>query len=633
MKKTFDYKTFADDMEKQASGLVPDDLNKDAKDFLLATLKNFVTLSGKALVNDESTELDDEQTEFICQVVAEWTFHKVVDLSRSDVPKEYWEEIMQKIAFTVFELGKQGFKKNTDRTEILQIIEAKVREAYTQSLNDLKEKEILTQEEYEHSVNISSIENFAEDTKNKKINFVSEKNKLLKYIGLPKCLDNSTIKHYWLFILLSFIGICVILFFLGDLIIPYIFSNKLSFIMEADKLSMIIIHSFLLTIFVILLIYVLFSKKLVQSAKEQENIQNNLKNLVNPNKMYERFGVDEICLQVGSGLLEIADPDQDGELKPNIVALRQRLTDKYGYVIPQIRIIDGETLDKYEYIISIRGWESAVAYIYPGYDMVLAQEWDNHYDFIPDDAIIGVDPIYQTQVYWIGKSHHKEVSKMNTCRSALDVIINHLEDCLVKNVDYILSKTDVIKLMELVRSKDPTLVNDLIPELISAIDIRKIFVNLIREKVSIKDIVYIFERLNDYARFSKNTDILSEQLRTALKHNICLSNVDEDKVLYVVTLSEKWEKILSDGLKCIREEYIFDLAPEVTREFAEETARTLMKVTSAYPSCENPIIIATPKIRRALYKLLEPNIKNITVISYSELCEDIKAEELGRIGE
>ena len=116
----------------------------------------------------------------------------------------------------------------------------------------------------------------------------------------------------------------------------------------------------------------------VQSQLGQlENVRQNMQDLVNPNKMYERLGVDVLSLQVGAGLLVIADPDQEGQLLAKIAALRQRVTDELGYIIPNIRIMDSSALESNEYMISIRGNMVATGYVYPGKYMVIADQWDS----------------------------------------------------------------------------------------------------------------------------------------------------------------------------------------------------------------------------------------------------------------
>lgn len=369
----------------------------------------------------------------------------------------------------------------------------------------------------------------------------------------------------------------------------------------------------------------------VQSQLGQlESVRQNMQDLVNPNRMYERLGVDVLSLQVGAGLLVIADPDQEGQLLAKIAALRQRTTDELGYIIPNIRIMDSSALESEEYLISIRGNTVATGFVYPGKFMVIADQWDAVRKTVPENAIIGVDPTYQTQAYWIDAEDAKQ-NKAVMAVDATDVIITHLQECVRKHVDDVMTKTDVLKLMELVRSQDPTLVNDLVPAIISTSDLRKIFVNLIREKVSIKDIIFIFERLCDYARFSKEPDILSERLRAALGRPICLSNVLEDKILYALTLSPDWEKILDESCQRTELGTMFLLNPMQVQELIETTANTLMRAHQNVG--KQPVILCSPRIRLPLYQLLERHIPTIVVISYSELITDIKVEAVDTIGE
>ena len=361
-----------------------------------------------------------------------------------------------------------------------------------------------------------------------------------------------------------------------------------------------------------------------------EAVKKSMGDLTNPNRMYERLGVDVLTLQVGTGLLEIADPDQDGLLLPKIAALRQRVTDELGYIIPNIKIMDSSALGSNEYMISVRGNTVAVGTVYPKKSMVIADQWDALGKEVPKDAIIGIDPTYQTQAYWMDTEFLK-AQKDVVAVDSVDVIITHLQECTRKYVDEVMTKTDVLKLMELVKQQDPTLVNDLVPAIISTSDMRKIFVNLIREKVSIKDIMYIFERLCDYARFSKEPDILSERLRAALGRQICLANATPEKVLYALTLSPEWEKTLDDSCQRTELGTMFLLNPLQVQELIESAASTLIR---AHQSINvQPVILCSPRIRLPLYQLLERHIPTIVVISYSELITDIRVEAVDTIGE
>ncbi len=375
---------------------------------------------------------------------------------------------------------------------------------------------------------------------------------------------------------------------------------------------------------------VLVNQDVQQQLGQLDAVKQNMQDLVNPNKMYERLGVDVLSLQVGAGLLVIADPDQDGQLLAKIAALRQRVTDELGYIIPNIRIMDSSAIADNEYLIAIRSNTVATGMVYPGKYMVIADQWEALGKKVPDNVIVSVDPTYQSQAYWLDAQYINKNDRI-TAVDSVDVIVTHLQDCVRKYVDEVMTKTDVLKLMELVKSQDPTLVNDLVPTIISTSDLRKIFVNLIREKVSIKDIIFIFERLCDYARFSKEPDILSERLRAALGRQICLANSNRDKVLYALTLSSEWEKTLDDSCQRTELGTMFLLNPMQVQELIETTANTLMKAHQAVGS--QPVILCSPRIRLPLYQMLERHIPTIVVISYSELITDIRVEAIDTIGE
>lgn len=375
---------------------------------------------------------------------------------------------------------------------------------------------------------------------------------------------------------------------------------------------------------------VLISQDVQSQLGQLDQVKQSMQDLVNPNRMYERLGVDILGLQVGLGLLKIADPEQDGDLLAKIAALRQRVTDELGYIIPNIRIMDSTALGEKEYMISIRGNNVATGSVEPDRVMVISEQWDSTGNPVPQDVITGLDPTYQAQAYWV-KPQEAEGMDGITGVTSTDVIVTHLQEAVRKYVDEVMTKTDVLKLMELVKSQDPTLVNDLVPTIISTSDLRKIFVNLIREKVSIKDIIFIFERLCDYARFSKEPDILSERLRAALGRSICLQNATDDGILYTLTLSSEWEKSLDDSCQRTELGTMFMLNPVQVQELIETTASTLMRAHQIIG--QQPVVLCSPRIRLPLYQLLERHIPTIVVISYSELITDIKVEAIDTIGE
>ena len=139
----FDYKAFAQNLTDQAKEIVPAEFTPEQKQYVVNTLMNFSSIAGEALYNDTELNFNADQAAMITQIIAEWSFHKSVDLIRSGIPMQYWDVIMQKIAFTIFEIAKQTFKQGLPQDQILSIIEHHVKKAYLDSIQELKQKNLI----------------------------------------------------------------------------------------------------------------------------------------------------------------------------------------------------------------------------------------------------------------------------------------------------------------------------------------------------------------------------------------------------------------------------------------------------------------------------------------------------------
>ena len=158
----FDYKEFARSMSEQAKELVPADLEDHEKEYVVKTLGNFTLLAGEALYNDTSLNLTPEQAVFITQIIAEWSFHKSIDLIHSGILPQYWDSIMQKIAFTIFEVAKQAVLRNIPQDQLLQAVEHHVIKVYNQSIEELEQKGIISEEVKNRAESQSNIDAMAQ---------------------------------------------------------------------------------------------------------------------------------------------------------------------------------------------------------------------------------------------------------------------------------------------------------------------------------------------------------------------------------------------------------------------------------------------------------------------------------------
>ncbi len=157
----FQYKEFAEDMAKQAKELVPPEFSEPQKDYIVKTIENFTRMAGEALYNDTSVNFNADQAILISQIIAEWSFHKSIDLIHSRILPEYWDGIMQKIAFTIFEVAKQALLRNIPQDQMLQAIEHHVNKAYVAGLEALEKKNVISHEAKEFAAKQSNIDDMA----------------------------------------------------------------------------------------------------------------------------------------------------------------------------------------------------------------------------------------------------------------------------------------------------------------------------------------------------------------------------------------------------------------------------------------------------------------------------------------
>ena len=154
----FNYKEFAETLSSQASELLPDYFEEFQKNYVTNTIKNFATLSGEAIYNDDKANFTVDQGMLVTQIIAEWSFHKSVDIIKAGILPDYWDGIMQKLAFTIFEIAKQTILQGLPQDEILQIVEHHVKKTYASVLTDLKDRNVIDQKVLDIALHQSNID-------------------------------------------------------------------------------------------------------------------------------------------------------------------------------------------------------------------------------------------------------------------------------------------------------------------------------------------------------------------------------------------------------------------------------------------------------------------------------------------
>ncbi len=142
----FDYKQFSSDLAGQAKELVPQEFEPFQREYVVKTLENFSNMAGEAISNDAEAGFNVEQAIFLTQIIAEWSFHKSVDVIRSGIQPEYWDIVLQKIAFTIYDIGKNAIKQNLPQDKILELVEQHVIKSYEEALDELQQRGIIDEQ-------------------------------------------------------------------------------------------------------------------------------------------------------------------------------------------------------------------------------------------------------------------------------------------------------------------------------------------------------------------------------------------------------------------------------------------------------------------------------------------------------
>ncbi len=159
----FDYKKFSEELATQAAGLIPAEFQDFQRNYISKTILNFATMSGESICNDEAANFNADQAMLLIQIIAEWSFHKSIDIIRSGIMPDYWDSIMQKIAFTIFEVSKQTIGQNIDQDEILKIVEHHVKKTYEKAITDLKNRDAIDEETCQRALGQSNIDKMMQE--------------------------------------------------------------------------------------------------------------------------------------------------------------------------------------------------------------------------------------------------------------------------------------------------------------------------------------------------------------------------------------------------------------------------------------------------------------------------------------
>lgn len=360
------------------------------------------------------------------------------------------------------------------------------------------------------------------------------------------------------------------------------------------------------------------NNKMYKNLKELDQLKCEFTSVLDPEIMYERINQDILTIIISDELLYLVDNNKGGELIAETVKLRQLLTDKFGYVIPGIRFTNLETLEANEYRIDVRNIQSINGTVYPGHLMYHIGQ--SNINRKPKEAIDDIDAVTGNRVFWIEESKTKNYWEKGL--TPAQVISKSLEYVVCRYVDDILNYNDINHYIELVGLQN-LFVQSLVPDSITFGDLRYIFANLIREKVSVKDIVYIFEKINDINDTASDKEEILEELRIALSRQICSDIADINRNIYGILISDSYAKTITSLTEDDEENPNLILKHPKISKLAKKIAAVIKN--SEY-NLSNIAVICPLDIRHIMFRIVEQIIPGLSVLAAKEIANGFNLE-------
>ena len=364
------------------------------------------------------------------------------------------------------------------------------------------------------------------------------------------------------------------------------------------------------------------NKKLVTEtiSEEDEIIEAERKE---PENVMNLINVEPMEVEIGYGLIPLADESTGGDLLQRIASVRRQCAIEMGIVVQPIRIRDNLQLKTNEYVIKIRGTVVVSSELMPSMLLCMDPTGDNS----DIQGIKTIEPTFGLPAVWINKDQREKAEiKGLTVVDPTTVMVTHLTETIKAHSYELLGRQEVKLIIDNIKEKYSAVVEELIPDLMTIGEIQKILQNLLREKVPIKDIVTILESLADNSRNTRDLELLTEYVRFALARTICNQIVDENKTINVITLSPNIEEIISSNIQKSVQGSFPTVDPETTTKILTSIRNT---VDSVYFYNNQPVILVSPNIRAVFRKLIEMVFPHIMVISLNEVPNDVQINSEG----
>jgi len=335
--------------------------------------------------------------------------------------------------------------------------------------------------------------------------------------------------------------------------------------------------------------------------------------------------LDPMELEVGYTIIPLVDRAQNGEVLDRIKSIRRQFALDKGMIIPPIHIRDNLNLKPSEYRILIKGVPADNYELIPNHFMAMD----------PGDVVKKIDgiptrePAFDLPAIWIPENKQEEAKFAGyTVVDNAAIIATHLTEIIRSHADQLLGRQEVQNLLDNLAKTNPKAVEELTPSLLSVGGVQKVLQNLLREDVSIRDMLTIVETLADYAPVTKDPDVLTEYVRQKLARAIVDPLIAKDGTLPVITLEQNVEDVLLNSIKHTDHGSYLSVEPNVATSIANSVSRQMEKVMT---TGSQPVLLCSSALRRHFRRMVEQFAPSTTVLSHNELPNKIRFKSLGKV--
>ncbi len=333
--------------------------------------------------------------------------------------------------------------------------------------------------------------------------------------------------------------------------------------------------------------------------------------------------VDPLELEVGYGLVNLVEAGERGGLLQRVSLIREQVATELGIVIPPVRIRDNMQFRPNDYAIKLRGETVASGSVLVDHYLAM----DSGLGLDPIDGVPTKEPAFGIDAWWITEEKKGRAEAMGyTVVDLVSVLATHLTEVIRDHAAELLTREESNQLINKLKESAGAVVDEVVPDQLKIGDVQKVLQNLLREKVSIRDLEAIFESMADWASRTKDPEVLTEYARHGLSRSICRQYGDDEGRVHVVTLDPRLEEFIENGIEHTDRGSFLRLSPEMITPIIQTVTKSLERLLEqGHP----PIVLTAPQIRLQVRRLLESQIPGIVVLSYNEVAKGVAVESAG----